>query len=180
VRDLTAPIREPPGRADLSCTRLTEREIPTLLAMDRLLTRDEIQRRVQAGEACYLYWLGENLAHYRWEATQPVFLPYLGLTVRPLAGDVFCSGAFTAPRHRRCGVQSAACLMAIARQRETGLRRSITDVAWWNAPSLRVERDKASRSAVGSLGYWRLGRLRHYQASGRVRLEPRGEFWVEC
>ena len=70
--------------------------------------------------------------------------------------------------------------MAIARQRETGLRRSITDVAWWNAPSLKVERDKAGRDVVGALGYWRLGRLRRYHATGRVRLETRGEFWVEC
>ena len=71
MRDLSAPIREALGHAELSCTRLTEHEIPILLAMDRLLTRAEIRRRVEAGEACYLYWLGSDLAHYRWRLLNP-------------------------------------------------------------------------------------------------------------
>jgi hypothetical protein len=178
VRDLAGPLPEP-GRSDLSCARLTEGDVPMLLEADPLLTRAEIRRRLRDGEECYLYCLGPDLAHYRWETTRPTYLPYIGKTARPLADDVFACGAFTVPRYRRRGVQSAACLLSLARQRDADLRRSITDVAWWNTPSLRVERDKAGRSVAGAIGYWRLGLSRHYQATGRVRLGPDDDFWVD-
>ena len=45
-------------------------------------------------------------------------------------------------------------------------------VAWWNAPALRVARDKSGRVAAGTIGWWQLGRWRRYFASGDVQLTP--------
>jgi hypothetical protein len=102
VRDLAGPLPEP-VRSDLSCARLTDGDVPELLEADPLLTRAEVRRRLRDGEECYLYCLGPDLAHYRWETTRPTYLPYIGKTARPLTDDVFACGAFTVPRYRPVG-----------------------------------------------------------------------------
>lgn len=175
VRDLTTPLPDAPCRPDLHWTQLTEADIPRVVALDPRLGPGEIQRRLAEGQACHLCWVGESVAHYRWEASRPAYLPYLGLTVRPLPGDVCGAGVFTDPTFRRAGIHTATTLAALHRLRALGHRRAIAFVAWWNGPSLRVERDRAGRTVVGAVGYWNLGPWRRYVGEGRVRLEnPRG------
>ena len=142
--------------------------------MDPRLTAAEIDRRLDEGQECHLCWVGESIAHYRWEATRPAYLPYLGLTVRPLPGDVCGTGLFTHPAFRRSGIHTATTLEALRRLRNRGFGRAIAFVAWWNTASLHVERERAGRTVTGAVGYWNLGPRHHPFAKGAVRWDEPG------
>jgi hypothetical protein len=174
VRDLAAPLPEPDRRPDLRWTPLVEDDVTRLAAMDPRLSLAEIRRRLAEGQECHLCWVGESIAHYRWEATLPAYLPYLDLTVRPLPGDVCGTGLFTHPIFRRSGIHAATSLWALHRLRARGLRRAIVLVAWWNAPSLRVERERAGRTVAGAVGNWNLGGRPRSFAEGAVRWDEPG------
>jgi hypothetical protein len=174
VRDLAAPLPEPSRRSDLRWAPLATDEVARLATVDPRLTAAEIRRRLAEGQECHLCWVGESIAHYRWEATRPAYLPYLGLTVRPLPGDVCGAGLFTHPIFRRSGIHTAATLWALHRLRARGFRHAIAFVAWWNAASLRVEREWAERTVAGAVGYWNLGPRRGPFAEGAVGWDEPG------
>ena len=176
--DLTAPLPPAPYRPDLRWTMLCERDAPHLVAMDPTLGLTEIRRRLAEGHDCHLCWSGESLTHYRWETTGPAYLPFLGLTLRPLPGDASCTWSFTHPAFRGSGLHTTATLTALHRLRSRGLRRTLSLVAWWNVAALRVSRDRAARDVVGAVGYWRLGWRRRHFVEGAVRLEGTAQISV--
>jgi GNAT superfamily N-acetyltransferase len=178
ARDLRPPLPEPPPRPELRWTPLEPMHLARLAAMDTRLPLSEIRRRLEEGQSCHLCWVGDAVAHYRWETTRPAFLPYLGLTVKPLPGDVCGTGLFTHPSFRGAGIHTAITLVALHRLRREGHRRAIAFVAWWNRASLRVERDRAGRAVVGALGYRNLGPWRRYFGEGAVRFDGPRAFRV--
>lgn len=180
VRDLGAPMASPPNLEELGVRRtvLTPDDVAVLVATDPSLRKEEIDRRLAEGQECLLYWSGSRLAHYRWETTQSAFLPYLGLTLRLLAGDACTTWAFTHPDFRGRGLMVCSSAEELHRLRRNGLRRSIALVAWWNLPSLQVTRDRAGRSVVGSVGHWQVGPARTRIVRGAVRLDSPHSFHV--
>jgi hypothetical protein len=136
--------------------------------------RAEIQRRLDEGQECWVAWVDGQPAHWRWETSKPVFLRYLGKSLRLQSGDLGVVDVYTAPRFRGRGLHTEGTFLALERARTRGLTRLIGLVAWWNDPARRVVEVKTGRRLVGSVGYWRLGPTRRYFARGRVRLEPDG------
>jgi hypothetical protein len=59
------------------------------------------------------------------------------------------------------------------RAREGGVGRLVWLAAWWNARSLGLADQVASR-VVGTVGYWAVGRLRRYGVTGDVRIDGDG------
>jgi hypothetical protein len=178
VRDLTGPLPAAPARPDVRWTRLAEPDVPRLHATDPGLGLVEIRRRLAEGQECHLWWLGDSIVHYRWEATRSAYLPYLGLTLRLLPGDVCSTWSFTHPAFRRRGLLAATSPAQLHRIRAGGARRSIAIVAWWHTASLRVTRDGAGRTIVGAVGCWQLGPWRRHVAEGAVRFDGPGVFHV--
>ncbi len=133
--------------------------------------RAEARRRLDEGQECWAAWIGGELAHWRWEATRPALLPYLGLTLRPEAGDLCVVDVYTVPCYRGRGLHTVGTLLALERARARGLTRLVGLVAWWNAPARHVMEGKTGRPVVGSVGYWTVGVGRRYFARGGVRLE---------
>ena len=133
-----------------------------------------IRRRLDQGQECWVAWVDGEPAHWRWETARPVFLPYLGKTLRLAAGDSAVVDVYTAPRFRGRGLHTEGTFLALERASARGSTRLVGLVAWWNAPARRVMEIKTGRMVVGAVGYWRLAGARRYFARGRVRLEPDG------
>jgi hypothetical protein len=134
--------------------------------------RTEARRRLDEGQECWAAWIAGELAHWRWEATRPAFLPYLGLTLRPERGDLCVVDVYTTPRFRGRGLHTAGTFLALERARARGLTRLVGLVAWWNGPARHVMEGKTGRTVVGSVGYWTVGAgPRRYFARGGVRLD---------
>jgi GNAT superfamily N-acetyltransferase len=171
VKDLRLPLPDVPAHESLRWTGFAEAQIDRVLAIDPALSEAEIRRRWEDGQECLLGWIGEALAHYRWDATVSPYLPYLGKTLRFLEGDIHGTEVFTHPAFRNRGIQTVSNIMALHRARGLGLARSIAIVAWWNAPNLRVNLQKAGRSVAGTVGFWNAGPWRFYFTTGAVCLE---------
>ncbi len=171
TKDLRSPLPEVPPHEPLRWTSFTEAQIDRVLAINPALSEAEIRRRWKDGQECLLGWIGEGLAHYRWDTTTSPYLPYLGKTLRFLEGDTHGTDNFTHPAFRGRGIYTASSIMALHRARDLGLSRSIGIVAWWNAPSLRVNLQKSGRSVAGTVGFWNAGLWRYYFATGDVCLE---------
>lgn len=171
VKDLRLPLPEVPAHESLRWTGFTEAQIDRVLAINPALSEAEIRRRLKEGQECLLCWIGESLVHYRWDATASPYLPYLGKTLRFLEGDIHATDIFTHPAFRGRGIQTASSIMALHRARDLGLSRSIGIVAWWNAPSLRVNLQKTGRSVAGTVGFWNAGLWRYYFTTGNVYLD---------
>ena len=74
-----------------------------------------------------------------------VFLPYLGRTLRPEAGDLCVLDVYTVPRHRGRGLHTVGTFLALERARARGLTRLVGLVAWWNTPARHVMEGKTGR-----------------------------------
>jgi hypothetical protein len=170
VRDLRLPIPDVPSHPPMRWTILTGAEIPTVSAINPLMSKDEIRRRWEEGQECFLCWIGSSLVHFRWETTKPAYLPYLDKTLQLLKDDLLVSDVFTHPTFRGSGIHSVSSYMGLRRSRDRGFARSIAIVAWWNAPSLRVTWQKAGYAVAGTVGYWNIGPWRYYFVSGNVWL----------
>ena len=156
---------------------LTADDVPHVTAIHRTMTSGEIQRRQSEQQTCYLGWVGNELAYYRWESCAPAYLDYLGMTFCPLPGQVCVHNTYTAPRFRRAGIQASAQTESQHRHRALGFLNRISWVAWWNTPSMRASLPPGAR-IVGSVGYWNLLFRRVHFATGAVRLEPSSSFCV--
>ena len=183
IKDLqrSAPPPALTSRLDLTSlrwTRLTDAEISAVRAMNATLSEAEIRRRWREGQECLLGWMDETLVHYRWDTTRPAYLPYLLKTFRPLEGDTLTTETFTHRAFRGRGIHSVSWALALRRARDSHLARSITIVAWWNAPSLRVNLEKAQKRIAGMVGYWGAGIVRRHFATGLVRFGVDGEVYI--
>jgi RimJ/RimL family protein N-acetyltransferase len=166
-----AHVEEHP--AELRATPLGDADWPALAELDPTMTREEVARRRGEGQECVLGWWNDELVHHRWTSTMPVYLPYLGRVLRPLPGDQIVVGVYTSPRYRGHHVTSVVMHEDMRRAHARGLRRLVWLAAWWNARSLKIAEQVASR-VVGTVEYWAVGRLRRYAATGGVRIERDG------
>ncbi|MBI4572406.1 MAG: GNAT family N-acetyltransferase [candidate division NC10 bacterium] len=172
-RDLRDPLPVLPAGDAFRWTHLTETDIPRVQALNPSLYEAEIRRRVGEGQDCLLCWLGDTLVHYTWRAMRPAYLPYLGKTIWPLAGDVFVVASFTHPAFRRRGIHTWSINRTAREARESGLSRRLSMVPWWNTPSIRALR-KNGCTVAGRIGYWNAGVRRYYFAAGEVHLNHAG------
>jgi len=166
------------ARARPQWTIVGHTDIPALLAANPKLTVEEVRRRWGEGQQCVGGWVDGVLAHYRWDTTRRSYLPYLDLTFDPAPGDILVWEAHTHRAYRGQGLHSLSTARAFEEARAAGLSRSITFVAWWNKPALRVVQGKGGREPVGTVGYWQLPLRRRYFTTGAVRLGPKGTLLV--
>ena len=172
LRDLTGDLPPLPPVPGLRWTELAEGDIDAVVALDPSLSHGEVRRRQAAGEECRLGWIGGTLACLRWDAFAPTWLPYLGLTLRLERDDVLLGHSYTRPAFRGRGLHTAGHMEAMHRARERGRSRSITLVAAWNRPALRVSRDRAGGVVVGTAGIRNLLLTRRHFATGSVSIGP--------
>ena len=169
VADLGALALKRAEHPKIRVTVLDASDVSALSALDPEMTRNEVTRRLDEGQQCTLGWWEGELAHYRWDATGSVYLPYLGRVLRPGRGDQIVVGIYTAAAFRGRGLAGAVMIDASRRALAGGISRLVWLAAWWNARSLALADQFGSR-VVGTVGYWALGRHRWYFADGQVRL----------
>jgi GNAT superfamily N-acetyltransferase len=174
VKDLTGPLPPISPLPGVAWRRLTDPDVPRLLAASPTLSAGEVARRRREGQQCWIGWRGDTAAHWRWETDGTAYLPYLRRSVRPLDGDLWVADVYTHPSHRRRGLYTTATVMAMHRARELGHRRLIGLIAGWNRPALRVAETKLQRAVIGSVGYWGLGWRQSPIVTGSVRLDADG------
>jgi len=158
------------SQAAVEWTVLTEADIDAIRTAHPRVSDAELRCRWHEGQECVGGWVDGTLAHVRWDSDRRTYLPYLRRAFEPLTGDTFVVEAFTRPDFRGRGIHAQSTAFALDRARARGFTRSITMVAWWNAPALHVLRDKAGREVAGSVGYWQLGPVIRHFATGSVRL----------
>ncbi len=173
VRDLAAPRFTDASRGglgDLHWAPLDDGGIRHLRAMNSSLSSGEIRRRLREGQECLLGWLGPMLVYYRWDTNDPAYLPFLGAVFSPMEGDTLVVEAFTLPAYRARGIHHLASIRRLEAARAQGMTRSVTFVAGWHAPSLRVGLVKVSGRVAGTVTLWSLGPLSSLRVTGDVRL----------
>jgi GNAT superfamily N-acetyltransferase len=171
VKDLRLPLPEIPMHESLRWTSFTEDQIDRVLAINTALSEAEIRRRLKEGQECLLAWIGDSLAHCRWDLRGPHYLPYLGKTLRLSRGDINARDVYTHPSYRGRGLYAASTIMALHRARDLGLTRHITIASWWNTPALRGNLRNSGHTIIGTVGYWNAGLRRFYFTTGDVCLE---------
>jgi hypothetical protein len=177
ARELSPTVPRMSRLESMPWTVLAPEQLPLVRAINPALSEREIRRRLAAGQECLLFWHHGAAVYYRWDTTRPAYLPYLSTTVRPLEGDLFTVEAFTHPAVRGRGIHSLATSIVLRRAHERGLRRSITTVAWWNRPALRVAQDKAGRLVAGVVSRGGFGPWRSISTTGAIHLAA-GELQV--
>ncbi|HWC04506.1 MAG TPA: GNAT family N-acetyltransferase [Methylomirabilota bacterium] len=175
LRDL-APERARPR--EIRVTALDDAAVPAVSALDSAMTADEVARRLREGQRCTLGWWGCELAHYRWDCTGAVHLPYLGRALKPGQDDQVVVGIYTGPAFRGRGIAGAVMMDVIRRARGVGVGRLVWLAAWWNTRSLALTEQVASR-VVGTVGYWVVGPCRRYFAAGEVRIGADGAVRID-
>ena len=173
TRDLGGDL-PPIARPELVFRELEPTDDERLRKMNPLLTRAEIARRRREEQRCFCCSQGDLPIHYRWYATSPVELPFLGLGFVPASGDYTTVEAYTLPAMRGRGIHQALSIHGLHRARGLGLRRSVSFVAWWNSPALRAI-EKLGFEHVGAVTRWTGGRV---TTAGAVRMEA-GSLRVE-
>jgi len=177
VRDLATP-RDGHARGfaidDLRWASLAAEDAERLRETNPDLSPAEVRRRLEEGQECTVVWQGSTIVHYRWDTTRPAYLPYLGAVFSPAAGDIFAVEAFTHPAYRRRGIDWVATARALEDARARGFARSVTVVALWNTPGLRVGLERMSGRVVGTVTRWELGLFRRLRVTGAVRLMAGG------
>jgi GNAT superfamily N-acetyltransferase len=173
VADLRVLALESPAQPEIRVTCLDAADALALSALDPAMTFEEVVRRLREGQQCTLGWWAGELAHYRWDATGPAYLPYLDRVLRPGPGEQIVVGIYTAPAYRGRGVAGATMVDASRRAIASGISRLVWLAAWWNARSLALADQFASR-VVGQVGYWALGRHRRYFTEGQVWFDAEG------
>ena len=127
------------------------------------------------GQECLLDWVGPTLVYCRWDTSEPAHLPFLGTVFSPTEGDTLVVEAFTLPAYRGRGIHQLASVRRLEAARVQGKARSITFVASWHAPSLRVGLVKVSGRVAGTVTlFWKLGPLRSLRVTGDVRTHSGG------
>jgi GNAT superfamily N-acetyltransferase len=179
VRDLERGTPTFAVRDDVRWAPLGEADLPALVALSPTLTEADVRRMWAEGQECHTCWIDDVLVFYRWDSTEPAYLPYLDRTFLPRPGDLLVGQLYTHPAYRSQGVSSASSALVMPRLRARGARRSVTLIAWWNRAGIHVTRDKYGHRVVGTIGSWRLGPWRRYFATGDVRLVGRTGFRVE-
>ncbi len=177
TRDLRRPLPEVPPGEPLHWKELTEADLAQILAINPAMSEAEIRRRWDEGQECQLGWIEGALVYHGWHARRPVYLPYLGRTLRLLEGDYLLSDTFTHPAFRTRGIQLRTSIWSLHRARDQGCTRHLAINAWWNAPSLRVAQNTGFRR-VGTVGYWTVGLRRFAFATGDVCLEGDDSLYV--
>jgi hypothetical protein len=170
VRKLDRVGTLPSPDASIRWVHLKDEHAGLLPRLNPALKAGEISRRRLEGQVCDLAFVGESLAHYRWTATSPVYLPYLGKSCVVEPGDLLVTELFTHPAFRRLGIHRQSVCRSVTMAQQSGSRRHLSLVAKWNVPVLSTA-DKTGAGIVGSVGYWNLGFFRSYFARGAVRLD---------
>ena len=101
VKDLTGPLPPISPLPGVTWRRLTDAEVPCLVASSPTLSPAEVWRRLREGQECWVGWMGEAAAHWRWETRGEAYLPYLHRFVRPLDGDLWVADVYTHPSQDR-------------------------------------------------------------------------------
>jgi len=168
----------PPLLAGLRVADLGEEQIPRIANRLPGLDEAEIRRRIAEGQRCRVGWLDGAPAHIRWDSVHDVWIPFLGLTVRPLPGDLYSGFAFTDPNFRGRRIHAAVTARVLADEAAAGRRRAIALWADWNEAAIRVSRDQAGRAPVGGIRVRRLGPWRRQHLSGWLRRDG-DVFWLD-
>jgi hypothetical protein len=177
VRDLVTPRdgdARPPSIGDIHWALLAPEDAGRLREANPGLSSAQVRRRLEEGQECTVGWQGSTIVHYRWDTSRPAYLPYLRAVFSPAVGDIFAVDAFTHPAYRRRGIDWVATVRALEDARVRGFARSVTVVARWNVPGVRVGLDKMSGRIVGTVTRWELGPFRRLRVTGGVQLTAGG------
>jgi GNAT superfamily N-acetyltransferase len=184
--DLRTPQPEQPSPSGVRVTVLAPADVETLGALDARMTPSEIERRWAEGQECLLGWVGDRLAHYRWQGMRPAYVSYLDRVLRPLDGDQLVLDVYTRRDLRRRGVANVVASVGRGRGRSAGCTRAVWLIAWWNAPAHRIADDTPWCRFAGAAGWRGLGAGGIFFTTGRVQVQPDGSLtvgavpWEQC
>jgi GNAT superfamily N-acetyltransferase len=145
--------------------RIGREAVALIPRVNPLVSAEGVERLLEQGATCVVVREDGRIVHYRWYSESPVWLPFLSLLWVPEPGDYITLGVYTIPQYRGRGMHQRFSIEGFARARHSGLRRSVSLIAWWNAPALAVIRGVGFHR-VGTATLWKVGPWSRHTAGG--------------
>ena len=149
-----------PDSSGTGCRLMTIEDVDGYLLLRPEAARKEVERRLASGHYGFVALDDGAIVHACWAVTSEAHIEYLDLDVVLAAGAVYVYEVFTSPPYRGRGISSLRSLEMERYLRGKGHRRLVAAVGPENWAATR-SKTKAGYDAVGSIGYWRLGRFRY-------------------
>ena len=139
---------------------MTSGDVEGYLLLRPEADRKEVERRLASGHYGFVVLDDGAIVHACWAVTGEAHIEYLGLDVVLAAEAVYVYEVFTSPPYRGRGISSERSFEMERYLGGKGHRRLVAAVGPENWAATRSNA-KAGYDAVGSIGYWGLGRFRY-------------------
>jgi len=148
ARSINDPIPDLRPSLPVRVGILTEQDLPAYYPFRPNQRTDEIRKRLDRGDKCFVAWDEGRIVHSSWTATDKVYVPYLRRNLILEPGDFFVYDNYTLPAYRHRSITKARATYVFKYYQASGYLRAIGVVAVEN---------KAGLEMVNALGYHAIG-----------------------
>jgi len=178
-QDLRSPLVAPTPLPGLTWRRIGPDDALVLAAINPAQDSHGMQRRLAQGQTGWVFFLANEPAHCRWEATGTTYLYEMDVALALGPGEVTHVAGYTRYQHRRLGISTFSRALLLATARERGCRRVIVGTPWWNRPSMRSCQEISHLQPLGSLTRYGFGRFVTLRVTGNLALNGQGQLVVK-
>ena len=171
---LDEPIAEVTSSLPVVIDLLRDTELDEYIALRPEADPSKIQRRLAAGQRCFVARYEGRMVYASWTATGRALIDYLATEI-PLAPDeVYSYEALTSPHVRGLNIAPALYSRIMRHFRDAGYRRVVKAIMPENIPAFRANEKVAARP-FGVMGYVKVGLWRRDFCRVRRGSLPPGE-----
>lgn len=136
-------------------------DLPRYAAFRPEADLEELQRRLDRGECCFIMEVGGEIAHACWIANKSTRIDYLDCDVELPSDACYAYEAYTHPAFRGCGLAGARVRRMEPELMRMGYRRTLAVVGPENHRAIYFN-TAAGNEVVGRIGYYQIGPWRRY------------------
>jgi GNAT superfamily N-acetyltransferase len=155
ARSLLDPFPELTTDPHLAVRKFDPSDLAGVAEIDRPSEARMYARRLAGGQTGVAALHDRMLVGFAW-ASKKVDLDIERFNLKLELSDFLCTDAYTAPAHRRSGVQKLLILERLKLFRELGSKRAICYIESTNLPSLKAWK-KLGGYVIGEIDYFRFG-----------------------
>jgi RimJ/RimL family protein N-acetyltransferase len=159
-RQLGEPIKWATPAVPVTVRFLKASEISDYMAFSPGVIAEEIRKRLEKGDKCFVARHDGTIAQVGWAATGTARIDYLDCEIKLADDEAYIYGSYTAPRFRNLNIPAVRGNQMVQHFRDLGYFRLISALMPENKPAFRPI-EKIGYRRFGVMGYVKVGRWRH-------------------